>query len=91
MVPCGADFRVPQVPHWYCTHFASCGIDCEVEADLSQETIACLTKPDQLNPHQVAQAFKAAGKKNPDMLTHEEVQQDYDNLKEWLAAALKEI
>ena len=85
------NLTIKHIANQCCAHFVSYRIDCEVEANLSQETIACLTKLDQLNPHQFAQVFKAAGKKNPDILTYEEVQQDYDNLKEWLAAALKEI
>ena len=74
---------IKHIANQCCVYFASSGIDCEVEAGLShQETIACLTKLDQLNPHQLAQVFKAAGKKNPDILTYKEVQQDYNNLKE---------
>ena len=72
-------------------HFAAHGIDCEIETELSTKTIACLTKLDKLSPHQFAQAFKAAGEKNPNILSHEEAQKDHKNLKEWLAAALKEI
>ena len=29
--------------------------------------------------------------KNPDILSYNKAMQDYDNLKDWLAAALKEI
>ena len=42
-------------------------------------------------PHQFAQVFKAAKKKNPDILSYDEAMRDYKNLKNWLAAALKEI
>ena len=66
-------------------------IDCKIETKLSAETIACLTKLDKLSPHHFAQAFKVAGKKNPDIPSCKEVQRDCKNLKEWLAAALKEI
>ena len=58
---------------------------------MSTKTIACLTKLDKLSPHQFAQVFKAAGKTNPDILSHKEVHQDCDNIKKWLAAAKKEI
>ena len=61
-----------------------------MEAESSCETIACLTKLSKLSPHQFAQVFKAAGM-NADILLHEEVQRDCDNLNEWLAAAPKEI
>ena len=50
-------------------HFASCEIDCKIETKSSAETIACPTKLDKLSPHQFAQAFKATGKKNPDILS----------------------
>ena len=72
-------------------HFALHGIDCEIETKLPTETVACLTKLDKLSPHQFAQVFEAAGEKNPDILSCDEVQQDCKNLKEWSAAALKEI
>ena len=62
-----------------------------MDVDLSTEAKACLKKLDELSPHQFEQVFKAAGKKNPGILSYKEVQRDYDNLKEWLAAALKEI
>ena len=70
-------------------HHASCMMCMHLGP--STETIACLTKLNELSPHQFAQAFKAAGEKNPDVPSHEEVQRDCKNLKEWLAAALKEI
>ena len=72
-------------------YFAAYGIDCEIEAKLSPETVACLAKLDELPPHQFAQVFKAAKKKNPDILSYNKAMRDYENLKEWLAAALKEI
>ena len=52
---------------------ASHGIDCEIETELSAEAVACLTKLDELPPHQFAQVFKAAGETNPDILSCEEV------------------
>ena len=72
-------------------HFASHGIHCKIETKSSTKTIACPTKRDKLSPHQFIQVFKAAGEKNPDILLHKEVQRDCKNLKEWLAAALKEM
>ena len=54
-------------------------------------TIACLAKLDKLPPHQFAQVFKAAKKTNPDILSYNEAMRDYENVKDWLAAALKEI
>ena len=73
------------------THSAAHGIKHELEAELDVEATACLAKSDKLNPHQFAQVFKAAKGKNPDMLSHEEAMADYENLKEWLSSALKEI
>ena len=35
--------------------------------------------------------FIAAEKKNPDILSYDKVMHNYDNLKDWLAVALKEI
>ena len=74
-----------------CICFASHRIDCEMETKSSSNTIACLAKLNKQSLHQFAQVFKAAGEKHPDILLHEEVQRDCNNLKEWLAAALKEI
>ena len=55
------------------------------------ETRNCFQKLDELKPHQFAQVFKAAKKKNPDILSYDEAMRDHKNLKDWLAAALKEI
>ena len=52
--------------------------------------MTCLTKLDELSPHQFAQAFEATGKKNPDILSDEKVQRDHGKSKEWPAEALKE-
>ena len=71
-------------------HFTLHRIDCEIETKLSAKTVACLTKLNKPSPHQFAQVFKAAGKTNPDILSHKEVHQDCDNIKKWLAAARKE-
>ena len=72
-------------------YLSSFGMECEMDADFSPEIVACLTKLDELPPHAFAQVFKAANKKNPDILSYDEVLNDYDNLQSWLAAALKEI
>ena len=72
-------------------YFAAHGTKHELEAELDMETTACFAKLDELNPHQFAQAFKAAKGKNPDTLSCEEAMADCDNLKDWLASALKEI
>ena len=65
-------------------------IICMVDCDLSKSTINCLQKLNELQPHQFAQMFKAAKKKNPDILSYDKAMHNYDNLKAWLAAALKE-
>ena len=65
-----------------CVCFASHGSNCEIETELSSETVVCLTKLNKLSPHQFAQVFKAAGEKNPDILLHEEAQREHNNLKE---------
>ena len=82
---------IKHIANQCCAHFALCRIDFEMEAKSSHETIACQTKLDKSSPHQFAQVFKAAGKKNPNVPLHEEAQKDCNNPKEWLAAAPKEI
>ena len=67
-------------------------IDCEVDCDLSKSTINCLKNlTNKLQSHQFAQVFKAAKKKNPNILSYDKAMRNYDNLKAWLAPALKEI
>ena len=67
----------------HCSVFLSLyGIDCEVDCALSVETINCFQKLDELMPHQFAQVFKAAKKKNPDNLLYDEAMRDHKNLKE---------
>ena len=85
------NLTIKHIANQCCVCFASCGIDCEKEAELSCETITCLTKLNKSSPHQFAQVFKATCEKNVNILLHEEVQRDCDILKEWLAAAPKEI
>ena len=85
------DLTIEHITDHCSVGFAPHGIDCKIETELSTETIACQTKLDGSSPHQFAQVFKAAGKKNPDILSCKEVQQDHKNLKERLAAAVKEI
>ena len=82
---------IEHIANQCCVHFASCRINCEIETKLSSETVACLNELNKLSPHQFAQVFKAAGEENPNILLHEEVQRDCNNLKEWSAAAPKEI
>ena len=65
-------------------------MDCEIDAELSKATAQCMTKPEELQPHQFAQAFRAAKKTNPDILSHDQAMGDHNNLKDWSAAALKE-
>ena len=85
------DLTIEHIVNHCSVCFALHGIDCKIETKPSTETIACLTKLDKLSPCHFAQALNAAGKKNLGILSHEEVQQDCKNLKEWSAAALKEI
>ena len=72
-------------------YLASFGMECTMDANVSADIVSCLTKMDELPPHAFAQVFKAANKKNPDILSYDEVMRDYDNLQLWLASALKEI
>ena len=58
---------------------------------IAPSTVVCLVKLGKPSPDQLAQAFKAAGEKNPDVLSHKEAQRDHGNLEEQLAAAPKEI
>ena len=82
---------IEHIANHCCVHCASHRIDCEIEAELSSKTVACLTELDKSSLHQFAQVFKAAGEKNPNILPHEEAQRDCNDLKEWLATAPKEI
>ena len=72
-------------------YFAGFGVNQEVTIDLAEGASACFSKLDKMLPHHFAEIFKAGGKKNPDILSYEEVQNDIENIKEWLASALKEI
>ena len=85
------NLTIEHITNQCCACFASHRIDCEIETELSSKTVACLTKLDKSSPHQFAQVFKAAGKKHPNILLHEEAQRDCNDLKEWLAATPKEI
>ena len=44
-----------------------------------------------MTPYQFTQVFKAAAKRDPDTLSFDEAMIDLEHLKEWLAAAAKEI
>ena len=50
-------------------YMASFGMEGPIDAELSREIIACLTRLNKLQPHAFAQVFKAANKKNPDILS----------------------
>ena len=86
-----ADLTIEHIADWCCVCFVSHKMDCKMETDLSPSTTARLAKQDKSSQHLFAQVFKATGKNNPDIWSCEEVQRDCSNLKEWLAAALKEI
>ena len=66
-------------------------MDCEIDMELSKVTVQCMTKLEELQPHQFAQVFRVAKKINPDILSCDQAMRDYTNLKDWLAAALKEM
>ena len=89
--PLVEDLTIQHIANHCSVFLALYGIDCEVDCALSVETINCFQKLNELMPHQFAQVFKAAKKKNPDILSYDEAMCDYKNLKDWLAAALKEI
>ena len=72
-------------------YFAGFGINHDIYNEMAEGASACFCKIDEMLPHQFAEVFKAGGKKNPDILSYEEVQNDHENLKKWLASALKEI
>ena len=63
----------------------------EFQIEVSVSDFANLVQLDELSPHQFARVFKASSKKNPDIFTYDEAMRDVGKLKEWLAAALKEI
>ena len=71
-------------------YFASHGIDCKVDCNLSKSTVKCLQKLDKLQPHQFAQVFNSAKKKDPDILSYDKPMRNYGNFKDWLTAVLKE-
>ena len=81
------DLTIEHIAHQCSVYFASYGKDCE----LSKSTVNCLQRLDKVQPHQFAQVFKAAKKKNPDILSYDKAMRDYNNLKDWFAATLKEI
>ena len=85
------DLTLQHIANQCSVYFASYGIYCEVDCALSKEAISCFQKLDELLPHQFAQVFKVAKKKNPDILSYDKAMRDYNNPKDWLAAALKEI
>ena len=58
---------------------------------MAEGASAFFSQIDEMLPHQFAEIFKAGGKKNPDIYSYEEVQNDIEHLNEWLEAALKEI
>ena len=72
-------------------YMAAFGIDCPIDVKLSEQILLCLSKLDELPPHAFAEVFKASNKKNPDILSYDEVLADIANRKAWLEAALKEI
>ena len=85
------DLTIEYIANQCSVYLVSYGIHCEVDCDLSKSAIDCFEKLDQLQPHQFAQMFKAAKKKNPDILSYNKAMHNYENQKAWLAAALKEI
>ena len=72
-------------------YLAACGMEGAHDLPVTPEVRACLTRLEEMTPLQVASVFKAAKKTNPDILSFDQAMRDYENLKEWLAAALKEI
>ena len=85
------DLTIEHIANQQSVHFALYGIDCEVNCYLLKSTVDCLQKLDKLQPRQFAQVFKDAKKKNQDILSQDKAIQDFENLKDWLTAALKEI
>ena len=76
----------------HCNVFlARCRMDCEIDVEPTKATVQCMTKLEELQPHQFAQDFRAAERTNPKILSCDQAMRDYNNLKDWLAAALKEI
>ena len=85
------DFTIQHIANHCSVFLAGYGMDCEVDMELSKATIQCVTKLEELQPHQFAQVFRAAKKTNPDILSYDQAMRDYNNLQDWLASALKEI
>ena len=83
------DLTIQHIANQCFVYFASNGIDCDVNCNLSKSTVNCLKKFNGLQIHQFAQVFKAAKKKNPVILLYDKAMCDYDNLKAWLVVALK--
>ena len=61
-------------------YFAGFGINQEFTFNMAEGASACFSKIDKMLPHQFAEIFKAGGKKNPDILSYKEVQQDIENI-----------
>ena len=86
------DFTDDLIKNQCSVYFAGFGINHEVDNKMAEGASACFCKIDKMLPHQFAEIFKAGGKKNPDILSYEEVQNDHEKLKKWLVdSALKEI
>ena len=93
--PVITDLQVHHVTNYFAAYFASYGSSYDqtatFEAEITPETLSCLASLDELSPHHFAQVFQAAKKKNPDILSYDEAMRDFSKLKDWLAAAMKEI
>ena len=85
------DFADVLIKNQCSVYFAGFGITQEVIIDMAEGASACFSKIDKMLPHQFVEIFKAGGKKNPDILSYKEVQNDIKNIKEWLASVLKKI
>lgn len=86
------DLGMDHVTNIFCAYFASYGSNVNnFEVKIPSDAVSYLTQLDEMTPYQFTQVFKAAPKQDPDTLSYDEAMADLEHLKEWLAAAAKEI
>ena len=71
------DLTIQHIANQCSVNFTLYCIDCKVNCDLSKSKVDWLQKLDELQPHQFAQVFKAAKKKNHDILSYDKAMCHY--------------
>ena len=87
-----SDVGMHHVSKFCSAYFASFDPNFEsTKIEVAPICLSYIAGLDKISPHQFAQVFKEAKKKNPDIISYDEAMLDYTNLKDWLTAALNEI